>query len=56
MPATERFKFAAFAVDRHTDVDFAFVALLGSLRERMLQCSEDHIFIDVLFARQRIDQ
>jgi hypothetical protein len=47
VPATEGFEFASIAIDRHADVNVAFVALLGGLGQRMLKRAEDDILVDV---------
>src|SRR5450759_2556674 len=56
MPAPERLELAGLAINRDSDIDVAFVALFCGLRERMLERPEYDIFIDIFFARQRIDQ
>ena len=56
VPAAERFEFARFAVDRNADVYLTLIPFLRGLRQREFEGAEDDIFIDVFFARQRVNQ
>jgi hypothetical protein len=56
VPAAEGFELAAVAVDAHADVDIAFIAFFRGLRQREFEGAEDDLFIDIFFARQRINQ
>src|SRR5450830_1625539 len=56
VPAAEGFELARIAVDRHANVDFAFVTLFRGLGQGEFERAEDDILIDVFFARQRIYQ
>ena len=56
VPAAERFEFARVAVDRNADVYFTLIPFLRGLRQREFEGAEDDIFIDVFFARQRVNQ
>jgi hypothetical protein len=56
VPAAEGFVVAGVAVDGHAQVDLALVQLLGGLGQRRLDGAEHHVALDVLFARDRLDQ
>src|SRR5690606_14889273 len=55
-PAAERLRLAGHAVDRHADVDFLLEALLHGGSKRALERAEHDLALDVLLARERIDQ
>jgi hypothetical protein len=55
-PAAESLVVAAVAVDGHADVHLALVQLLGSLGQGRLHGAQDHIALNVLLARNGLNQ
>src|SRR5262245_9877374 len=56
LPAPERFVLAGVAVDRDAHVDVLGEALLGRRADRLLERAEHRVLVDVLLARQGIDE
>ena len=56
LPAAEGLELAGFAVDLDANIDVVLEALLGGRSQGELERAEHDVLLDVLFARQRIDQ
>jgi hypothetical protein len=56
LPAPERLVLAGVAVDGDAHVDVVGEALLGRRADRLLERAEHHVLVDVLLARERVDQ
>ena len=55
LPAPERLVFAGRAIDRDAHLDVVAVALARRGRERGLDRLEDHVLLDALLVRDRVD-
>ena len=55
-PAAEGFVISAVPVDGHANVDLALVQLFGGLRQSQFHRAQHHVALDVLLARNGINQ
>jgi hypothetical protein len=55
LPTPERLEVAGFAIDRNAHVNVLAEALLRCRSDRLFERAEDHVFLYVLFACQRVD-